>query len=293
MESEGMPSSAIVEQLNDKMWSTRLAGMQSLITSLTELDASARTPLVAEIVISHLDKVAAPEKNLQVLVQVAEAIKTICGTFDLVGRRSATKGLRCVVERLGAKQTKPAAFEALHAVCEACGPTWALSATREAAIGHKNPKILLEALGWAKEAIEAFGMPPLAPTEPVAFAAAAIDHRDAPVREAAMQLLLSVRRAVGPALLSAPQLEKLKDTTRKELVEKSAKLEEAPEAPPPPTRSFKHGAKAQTAAAGSTAAAGRRPLPPPPLPTLRRRCRRLRTRSSPASSSWASFRATL
>ena len=77
----------------------------------------------------------------QVLVQAMEVFNAVAASFAAVARRSASKGLRCAVERLGTKQTKPAAGEAMLAMSEACGPAWVLNATREAALAHKNPKV--------------------------------------------------------------------------------------------------------------------------------------------------------
>ena len=210
MEGEGAPSAAARAQTEDKMWSTRLAGMQAIDGGVGELDDTARTPLAAELTLFHLERVAKDEKNLQVLVQGMHVIKAVCETFGVVGRRSGLRAIRVAVERLGTKQTKPAACEALHAVAEACGPSWAVKECRSAALAHKNPKVLLDALGWAKEAVEAFGVPQVAPAEPVAFALGAAEHRDAPVRELALQLVVSVRRCVGPLLLASPLLKDAK-----------------------------------------------------------------------------------
>ena len=55
-ESEGIPPQAIVAQLADKMWSTRLGGMQALAEAVGGLPAERRTPLIAELVLSHVDK---------------------------------------------------------------------------------------------------------------------------------------------------------------------------------------------------------------------------------------------
>ena len=43
--SEAMPPAEVVTQLSDKMWSTRLAGMQALGKALGESASEQRTPL--------------------------------------------------------------------------------------------------------------------------------------------------------------------------------------------------------------------------------------------------------
>ena len=136
------------------------------VGTLTDED---RSPLTAELIIAHVEKLMQPEKNLQVgshtfshtfshthtfshlpqpshafsqvLVQAMEVFNAVAASFAAIARRSASKGLRCAVERLGTKQTKPAAGEAMLAMSEACGPAWVLNATREAALAHKNPKV--------------------------------------------------------------------------------------------------------------------------------------------------------
>ena len=79
---------------------------------------------------------------------------------------------------LGVKQTKKESGLALVALAEACGPTWVLSIVREAAATHKAPKVLCEALLSARfDLAEGFGVPPLAPTEAIAFALDHAEHR--------------------------------------------------------------------------------------------------------------------
>ena len=222
-----MPPAEVAAKLADKMWSTRLAGVQELVASLPTLAEERQTPLVADLALHHLDKVAKDEKNLQVLVQVMECIKAVATAFPLLARRSAARGLRCAVERLGAKQTKPAAFEALHALSSACGPSWSLGIVRDAALAHKNPKVLLEALLWARESVEAFGLPVIHPSEPVAFGVSKIasDHASKDVREAAIGLLIAIRKSLGPLFMSYPKLSELSDPASKQLHAEAAKLD--------------------------------------------------------------------
>ena len=70
----------------------------------------------------------------------------------------------------------------------------------------------------------AFGLPPLTPNEPIAFALGAIDHRDAGVREAALALLVTLLRPLGSMLLSSPLLKDASESTRKALAAEAAKL---------------------------------------------------------------------
>ena len=84
---------------------------------------------------------------------------------------------------------------------------------RELTTAQKNPKVFSEAVGWAAEAIGEFGIGAISPSEPIAFALAALENRDAGVRSAAMTLLLAVRRFFGAKLLDSPLLKDLKDVS--------------------------------------------------------------------------------
>ena len=48
------------------------------------------------------------------------------------------------------------AFAALHALAEACGPSWVAEKVRELGTAQKNPKVLLDTLLWSKAAAEAW-----------------------------------------------------------------------------------------------------------------------------------------
>ena len=194
-----MPPPEVVRQLDDKQWATRIEGIKALGAQLEQLPDGGKAPLIAELALSQLSKVAAAEKIVQVHVQMMELTRAVASTFPLIARRTAARAVKCAVERLGVKQTKQPAFDALTALAEACGPVWTLGQVRDAAKGHKNPKVVLDALQWAKASLETFGVP--APTEPLTFALAVAESRDSAVREAALQLMVAVRLAVGPATL--------------------------------------------------------------------------------------------
>lgn len=117
--------------------------------------------------------------------------------------------------------------------------------------------MFVEALGWAKSCVEAFGIVAVSLAEPMQFAVATHDHRDVAVRTAAMSLLLCLRGAVGAALLGSPHLKGLKDAQRKQLAGEGDKLGGAPVALPPPRRHFRHGAEqAAPAASGPSGPSG-------------------------------------
>jgi len=83
----------------------------------------------------------AKEKNEQVMTKAMELVEAVAVTAPLLARRSAARVLGAVAEKLATKRVKPAATEALLALAEACGPTWASSQLQTHALGHKNPKV--------------------------------------------------------------------------------------------------------------------------------------------------------
>lgn len=184
-----------------------------------------------------------------------EAIGVLALAAPLLARRSASRVLGAVAERLVSKRVKSAAAEALLALAEAVGPTWVVSQLHNHALGHKNPKVLSETLVVLAAALAAFGPRALSPAGALGVAVPAMESRDASVREAAMKLILALRRELGPALLSSPQLAELKEVVRKQLDSESAAMGDTPK-PSPPTRSFRHdAARAPAAAAAATNAA--------------------------------------
>ena len=89
---------------------------------------------------------------------------------------------------------------ALLRLGEACGPTWVAAQLCAVVSVHKNPKVLGEALVFFRAMLEAFSLPALSPDLLLVLAASALDSRDAAVREAAIKLLVELRRALGSAL---------------------------------------------------------------------------------------------
>ena len=168
-----------------------------------------------------------------------EALQHAAQGWPLLPRRSAARLLTLATEKLGAKQTKPAAAEALLAVAEACSAAWTFAKVRDAALAHKSPKVLAEALAWAREALEAFSLQALPARELADFALGALDARDPHVREQALQLLVALQRAVGPSLLASPLLKPLKEAARKMLADAVAKLPPEQAGMPPPSRFFR------------------------------------------------------
>ena len=61
----------------------------------------------------------------QVQNHLLKAFAVFAAEFPLIARRSAARMLPLAVEKVGAKQTKLAAVEAMNGACEACGPTCA------------------------------------------------------------------------------------------------------------------------------------------------------------------------
>ena len=258
--SDAAPPASVLKQLGSESWQERLEGVKALTRALDGWPAEQLTPLAAELAFHSLEALTTnpkkPERIVSVLVAIMECMRAIAERFPLIGRRSAHRAIKLAVAHcLGNKQARPATFEALHALSEACGPTWVLEKLREASLAHANPKTLLDALQWAKAAVEAFGTPPVFATEPLRFAAGAANadaSRDSGVRVACKELLMCLRVALGPAVLSTPMVKKeLPDRMRKEFEEESAKLDAAPQAPLPPTKRFKHAAVASGGARGA------------------------------------------
>ena len=252
-EAEGIFSAENRAQLADKSWSVRFEAVQAVCTMVRDMPLERRTPLLAEVICWHL-ATAAQDKNMQVQNKLLEGLQAVCTSFELVGRRTVARLLPLAVEKLGAKQTKAAAVEALFMVGEACSPSWAMQQVRDLVLQQKNPKVMFEALSWATECIDAFGVASVSVSEPAEFALGALDHREVSVRDAAMGLLVAMCRAVGPKLLSSPLLKNLKDDPRKRLAAESDKLGEALAAPQP-SRFFKHGAAKQSAVIGGNGGA--------------------------------------
>jgi hypothetical protein len=258
--SDAAPPASVLKQLGSESWQERLEGVKALTRALEGWPAEQLTPLAAELAFHSLEALTTnpkkPERIVSVLVAIMECMRAVAERFPLIGRRSAHRAIKLAVAHcLGNKQARPATFEALHALSEACGPTWVLEKLREASLAHANPKTLLDALQWAKAAVDAFGTPPVLATEPLRFAAGAANadaSRDSGVRVACKELLMCLRVALGPSVLSTPMVKKeLPDRMRKEFEEESAKLDAAPQAPLPPTKRFKHAVVASGGARGA------------------------------------------
>ena len=245
-------------QLADKNWALRLEAVGALDEAAAALPAERKGALQAELLLWRLQQQPGPaETNLKVQAKVLEALQHVAQGWALLPRRSAARLLALATEKLATKQTKPAATEALLAVAEACSAAWTFGKVRDAALAHKSPKVLAEALGWAREALEAFSLQALPARELADFALGALDARDPQVREQALQLLVALQRAVGPSLLSSPLLKPLKEAARKTLADAVAKLPLEQAGMPPPSRFFRHGpAPAATATAAAAAGSG-------------------------------------
>ena len=214
-----------------------------------------------------------------------DAATVVAMACSPLARRTACRLLPVSVEKLAERKTRAAAADALLAFAKACGPAWVLeqattrdaARTRErgaraltetlsfcivrppqvrvAALGAKNPKVLVESLGWARECLAAFSAPATPAAELLKLAVPAADHRDAAARDGALSLLIDARHALGAALLSSPLLAELRDGPRKALEAQSAEMGAAPE-PPKPSRAFRHAAPpAATDASGGSASA--------------------------------------
>lgn len=238
MESEALPPPALCAKLGDKAWATRLEGAAELLACVQALPEAQRQPLHAELLLWQLEKVMRLEKNVQVASKLLEAGAAVVAAVELVARGSATRLVECAVERLAVKQTKRAAAEALLGVGEACSAAWLLAQVRTRSESQKSPKVLMEALLFARECLEAFSVPAAPQQQLIEFGVGAADHRDAGVREAAQGVLLGVCAVAGAAVLSSPLLAPLKDSFRKQLQAESAKLPQS--APSPPSRRWRH-----------------------------------------------------
>ena len=256
-DAEGLVGADVLKKLLDKDWKERKTGLEMLDAAAAALPEERRTPLLALLALWKMAPSAA-EKNVQVQLKMLEVVQHVAATFPLLPRRAAARVLDFAANQLAVKQTKPAAAEALLAVAEACSASWTLGKVRDAAQAQKNPKVFHEALVWAREAVEAFSLKALARKEVAEFAMAALEppHRDPLVREAAVQLLVTLHRADGPRLLESPLLKDLKEVSKKAIADSVAKLPAAQAKLPPPSRFFRHGALQHQAAAAAPSTPG-------------------------------------
>ncbi|KAG9290927.1 hypothetical protein G9A89_011077 [Geosiphon pyriformis] len=195
--SECVPESQ-TEDLGDKNWKLRLAAIETLYTTLDEMDPS---EIEAELVIRFLSKKPGwKESNFQIMSKAFNIMELLAERIPSFTKSAAALAIPILIEKLGDIKLKKSAGDCLTRFAEKSSLQFLLSQAYEPLRKAKSPKILADSLTWVQGAIMEFGITGLQVRDLIDFLKSSLSSSNAAVRTNAITVLGALRIFVGPGI---------------------------------------------------------------------------------------------
>ncbi|KAK9795603.1 hypothetical protein WJX73_007429 [Symbiochloris irregularis] len=196
---------AVVKDLRSDQWKLRKEAMEAMLASISDHTESWADAHAYEVIqgISYLPGWG--EKNFQVLAKAFEAITALVNKTSNLVKKAGFVALIGVVDKMSDAKLKGAGSDVLTALAEAIGPQFVVTQLHKKAAAHKSPKVLSEAIAWMAKSIEEFGLPAFSVAAILQWAKEDLASTNAPVRNAAVALLATCHKQLGPGL--APMIQ--------------------------------------------------------------------------------------
>ncbi|KAF2350520.1 CLASP N-terminal domain [Trinorchestia longiramus] len=186
----------VVTQVADSNWKERLAAMDSIVETVSELDTSA--PCQAIVRVIACQKPGLKDNNFQVLKLKITVIQTLAENTKF-SRTSCEACLSDLVDKLGDPKNGTSASNCLTAMAEAASLEWLGPEVMTFAFKQKSPKVQEAALNWLAQAVTDFGLI-VKPKSVIADIKKGLAHTNPGVRNAAVSLCGVIHLHMGPAL---------------------------------------------------------------------------------------------
>ncbi|KAJ1492762.1 armadillo-type protein, partial [Baffinella frigidus] len=175
------------------------------------------------------------ETNFHVLNKVHLVVATLAEKAPKFTKRAAHWFIPHMIEKLGDVKLKQGAHDALLTIAEAATPQFVLNQGFEATKKQKAPKTIESALLWVNAMVADFGHKLIKAKPLLEMVKGMLEHANPGVKKASVEILVSMRRQLGPELRS--QLADVKPALLTSIDEAFAKVAE--EAPVVPRRGLK------------------------------------------------------
>ncbi|KAG6868374.1 hypothetical protein C0993_004020 [Termitomyces sp. T159_Od127] len=193
--AEVLPA-AIMVDLGDANWKTRLAALEEMITWVED----EVNVLDAEVIVRALAKKCWAEKNFQVLTKVYAVLSLLAEKCPSFGRSCPALSVGHLTEKLGDMKLKKPAGDTLLLFAEKTSLQFILNQAYEPLSKQKAPKVLADAIAWINTALMEFGIAGLALRSLIDFLKTALQNSNATVRTSATKTLVTVKLFAGSSI---------------------------------------------------------------------------------------------
>jgi len=188
----------IVTALKDANWKSRLEAMSTMLEKAQGLE-DASSDLCSIFVSSLAAFPGWSDSNFQVVAKMFATLSAL-STQSNFGYRHAEPALDIVSEKLADLKLRGVASETLSTLGEAIGPKIIIACLKEKAGGHKNPKVVAEALNWTAVAVTDFGVGALDVGVMIDWAKTALETPNPLVKAAGAKLIGALHAGLGPSV---------------------------------------------------------------------------------------------
>lgn len=183
-----------VELLKSVKWQDRLEATTSVVTAAASKGPDADPLLVQAVALLP----GWSDKNFQVINKAFELVELLASTCTVFSKKDAVFALDGLSERIHESKHKAAVYACLTCISEAVGPQFVISQLHRRAAAHKNPKVLVEALGWIAETVTDFGLAAVNVRTIIDWMKTDLTSTNPLVKEKAMGVLGSCHAQLGP-----------------------------------------------------------------------------------------------
>lgn len=187
-------------KMSSSNWKERLEGMDEVLAVLQEQESFQQPTPDATVRMLVGVLVNKKETNFQVMAKGFAIVQLLSEKSVKFSKRAAHWMVPALVEKLGDIKLKTASSDCLLSLAESCTPNFMMSQGIGALEKQKAPKILENGLVWIKAMFTDFGMSLVKPKPVLEFVKKMLEVANPAVKKAAIEVLVTMRRMLGPDL---------------------------------------------------------------------------------------------
>lgn len=200
---EELLTETVIEQVNDRQWQTRQSGVEIICKMVNRLIDDNQLVKYSDILVRQLiSKPGFKETNFNVMNCVFDVLILIIKSNSKLSKGAAAEIIEGSTLKLADVKSKTQANDCLTSLVEnsSISERFVIDHVVKHSIGHRNPKIIIESLAWIENTISDYGIFDLDIRSIVNFCKDSYQNTNPHVRTNATNLLVLLRRYVGPAV---------------------------------------------------------------------------------------------
>ena len=202
--AEELLTETVIEQINDRQWQSRQSGVEIIEKMMKQLSVDEQLGEYSDILVRQLiTKPGFKETNFNVMNAVFNTLILLSQLNSKLSKGAVAEIIEGTTIKLADMKCKGLAADCLSSIVDNCttiSPCFAIDHVMKHSINHRNPKVIQESLAWIIKTITEYGCKDLDIRSIIMYCKSGYMNTNPHVRNNVTELLVLVKRFIGPSI---------------------------------------------------------------------------------------------